>query len=308
MLFIANFILLPLYFVFFVFSCFAALLPIYPSRVAKKNFKNQLNYAQLKATWCTALVYLNYSFYFVEVFILYPLSLTHVFNTKNFQEFLKRVGSRKKGNKGFVVLGSHLANIEEAGALMAREVEMFSKSTFVCLAKPARTRLMTVFLDWYRKTRKIGLLWTNRKDLVKELFRHSKNGSSLGFLVDQKPDAGGIYAKFFNDFAAFPNAGIEVPLRENLPVIFLTVRRLMPGLFYCYYSEASLNEGVDVEVGELVFCSAEILKTAASAKNDSNAYLMAQYCGWLEAVIRVAPTQWCWDYDKWSRQPKINLN
>ncbi|NBW81826.1 hypothetical protein EBR21_08735 [bacterium] len=163
--------------------------------------------------------------------------------------------------------------------------QVTSDQRVIALAKPGRSEWITKTLAWYRNKRGIEVLWTNRKDLVKSMLQFLKNGRAVALLVDQKPSSAGNFVEFFGKQSAFPDGGIEVALRTKSNFIFVTSRRILPGVY--------TFEGRSLVAGENHSLNATTI--------------ISEYARWLEKVIVLSPWQWCWDYRKWSRQPQVEL-
>lgn len=306
-LILVNVFLFEVYVVLYAFCLALSFVPIFPTRVGTKNFRERLGASFFKSRFLMSSVYMHYFFYFIEAAVLFPLRLTQVDGVEEFCEFLKRLQAKygKGSDEGFVVLGAHYSNIEETGGAVSDALAKLSTNAkFVCLAKPSRVEIVTRVFDWYRSKHGIDIVWTHRKDLVRELIKNVKSGNSLGYLIDQKPAARGAFIQFIGAYAAFPIAGLEVPVRAGLPVVHVVTRRIFPGYFQLVFEEGYQQHlGVSSEG----IAQAEYLKGSLTAKEEEIIGIMACYAYWLEKVIRKSPAQWSWDYKKWSRKPQAKV-
>ncbi|MES2614119.1 MAG: hypothetical protein V4591_01755, partial [Bdellovibrionota bacterium] len=192
-LFILNIILSPLYILLFLFCITLSFVPIFPSKTAKKNLKEHLNIQGIKAHLFIACIYLNYIFYIFEALILDPLKLTHCSLQSNFdlveiRREMKKIYPQTK-NLGFVYILPHMANVEMYRISVLKAHRIFQQEQLVAMAKPSKTKLINKLLLWYRIRPGMDVLWTD-KDLLSNMRRVIKKGSSIAMLVDQKPQAG----------------------------------------------------------------------------------------------------------------------
>lgn len=280
-----NLLLLPVYVALLVVCFCIALTPLFPARTARENLKARLELSPIDRIFATTATLFHYVLVVIEDFIFFPLGLLTTHDPlQSFDEIQSSAAAALKNSTGLVVLSAHFGNIEvSAHCIQTRlkQTQHFDQRLFA-LAKPSRWAFATRILSWYRTKRGIDVLWTNRKDLVKAMMLALKSRNALALLVDQKPASGGHFINFFGAASAFPDGGIEVALRVNAEFIFFTSRRIWPG-HYTYEAEHFRRS----------------LESPPSA-----AEILASYVRWLEAVIRKSPWQWCWDYRKWSRQPK----
>ena len=305
--------LAPVHAVVFLLSFLLTLVPVFPTRTGLSNLRTRLGVRGCKAHGLLAGVFFNYYLYALEVFLLWPLGLETVEREDELLRYM--LALREKyglpSDRGFVVLGAHFSNIESAGAALCRVFRQGGFGEHVILAKPSSVRGVTKFFQVYRNQRGIRLLWTDRKDLLRQLLQHARSGDSLCFLVDQKPAIGGIFARFFNEWAAFPFAGPDVGLRFDMPVLHVTAKRILPGWFRLEFAEGENSRlriartlPLDVERTGTRYECRDVLTLHLGEKELRMAPVMSAFAGWLEVVVRQAPTQWFWDYRKWSRKPK----
>ncbi|MES2614120.1 MAG: hypothetical protein V4591_01760, partial [Bdellovibrionota bacterium] len=126
--------------------------------------------------------------------------------------------------------------------------------------------------------------------------------------------AGGLFIKFFNEYAVFPTSGLRFCMNQNMIVLYMAGRRIMPGWMQM---KAQCGKNIHLEphvksnlngVHTNNLTQAEIWKPEnVSEKDAAAATEMAYFVAWVENEIRISPTQWCWDYRKWSRRPFIQI-
>lgn len=306
-------LLTPLHAIVGLFAFVLTWLPIFPTRTGLTNLRCRLGLGWLKSRGVLSVVYFNYYLYALEVFVLWPLGLETMEREDELLRFMLALREKydMPSHRGFIVLGAHFSNIESAGAALCRVFQKGGMGEHVILAKPSALKLITAFFQFYRGRRGIRLLWTDRKDLLRSLLNHARAGDSLCFLVDQKPSSGGIFVKFFNEWAAFPYAGPDVGLRFECPVMHVTARRILPGWFRLEFAEGENSRlriarplPPDVQRTGTQYECREVYAQHLSEKELRMAPVLSAFAGWLEVVVRSAPSQWFWDYRKWSRKPK----
>ncbi len=313
-----NVALLPLYALFFTLSLVCAVLPINPSRTCRRNFRERLGLSGLALYLETLKVYLNYGFYFVEGFVLWPLGACVQLNASRFSDFMGNVAKaydlRERG-KGVIVVGGHYSVIEHAGGCFHQALLQNQLGGLHVLAKPAPVPVLTKLLELFRHVRGLRVIWTlGQLQTFREIRRSLGQGNSIALVNDQKPTTGGAFFRFFGAWAAFPFMGIDFAAKQGTLAIACNVRRVgLPGLFRIEYAllPTSLRPRDTLLCKDIVpsfsFESAEIwpghLPYESGKLREETAQQLAAYVGWLESLVKMGRSQWCWDYRKWSRQP-----
>ncbi len=305
-------ILLPVLFAFLVVAVLLAALPITPTRIARRNLRERMGYGGLRSFATLIGVYLNYALYGLEVLVYWPVGALVGTNDAAYFEFLDLVSKAYdlgKRQRGVLFLGGHFSAIEQAGGTTNRFLISRSRPSLAVLAKPAPIKFFTWLMDCYRKLRSLEVIWTGgRSRFLVELSKILQAGHSIGMIVDQKPSRGGIFLRFFGEFASFPFRGIAHALACDIPVVATNARRIAPGVFateYILIPVARLS-AVDpvalqaaVQRNSLTYQPAEPFPQGDDAEV---ADILSHFAGWLEVLVRKSPYQWCWDYRKWSRQ------
>ncbi|NBO37975.1 hypothetical protein EBU99_05270 [bacterium] len=279
-----NICLIPIYLFFALLAVLLALSPLFPARTARANLRTQFASDFFQTFYGTAAVLFHYFLIIIEDFVFWPLGILLIRDNPTAHSMLNAASARAKENsRGLAVLSAHFGNIEvTADALNATLVPLVSEDTPVmALAKPSSFPWATNLLSWYRKLRRIDVIWTNRKDLARAIIQNLRSGRALALLIDQKPSSAGHFQNFFNSPAAFPEGGVEIALRAQVEFVCIASRRLFPGVYTFEASEIRFSD--------------EPLKMQD---------VIQAYALWLESVIRMSPWQWCWDYRKWSRKPQ----
>lgn len=185
----------------------------------------------------------------------------------------KIADTMRRGKSGAIVVTAHLGNWELAGRVMA---QAFQQNVFV-LAKPSRSKALTQALTYWRQRFSMRVLWTDRKTLLKDMLSALRSGTALGFVMDQKP-AGrkGPEVMFFGQKTAFVSGPGMLACKFDSPVM---------GLY-------ALREG---PLRYRVVCR-EIVPAGHGIKDEVElTQLMAND---IEAVIRLYPEQWVWNYKR----------
>jgi hypothetical protein len=282
-----NIALLPVYSVLFFFTSLLALTRLFPARVARENIHQRWKSDSLSAWFGTSAVLFHYILLVIEDFVLWPLgALVLRDNIESRRNLFDASTQAKRNEKGVAVLSAHFGNIEvTAQAISSCLVQQVSNDLpLMALAKPSRHPAATRLLSWYRAKRKIEVIHTNRKDLVRQLLNAWKQQRAIALLIDQKPAHAGFFTPFLGAPAAFPEGGVEIALRSKCEFVCVASRRMWPG---CYTFDGLW------------------LQNVTSNEKPLPAIVIA-YAQWLEELIRQSPWQWCWDYKKWSRKPALH--
>lgn len=316
-LLLLNFLLLPLYFGLWVVCFFLSFLPIFPSKTAKQNLQQQLNLTGIKANILITQVYMNYVYYCIEasVFHIFHLNICDYSEDFNFLDFYSELQQKYPTlqDKGVVYLLSHMANVEVYSLPVTSAFLAGKHSKLYALAQPSRINWLNRLLSWYRLRPGMGVLWTDKGLFTKmeQLIQTEK--ASFCLLVDQKPKSGGLFIRFFNDFAAFPTSGVRMCINQGLVIVYAAAYRVFPG-----YLKMKMQSGKNIHLAkqELVnyqqasvsdqqLIQATLLNnTEIKARELPAAIEMSFFTKWIETEISKHPNQWCWDYRKWSRKPK----
>ena len=308
---IVTVILVPVLAVFSILAVLLALLPITPTRIARRNLRERMDYGGARSFATVVGVYLNYALYGLEVLVYWPLGAIIDTNDASYFEFLDLVSKAYDlGNRqrGVIFLGGHFSAIEQAGGTTNRFLMSRARPSLAVLAKPAPIQIFTWLMDCYRKLRSLEVIWTGgRAGFLSELSRCLQAGHSIGMIVDQKPNRGGIFIRFFGEFASFPFRGIAHALACDIPVVATNARRIAPGVFATEYILIPIQRlpAVDqsalqiaLQRNSLTYHPAELFPQGDDAEV---AQILSHFAGWLEVLVRKSPYQWCWDYRKWSR-------
>lgn len=320
-LILLNVFLTPIYLVFFILSFFVTFIPIYPNYTAKKNIQDHLFFSGLKINLYLSLIYMNYFFYFLEGYLFSFLKLNRCVLAKDsmpldvlFQE-TNQIYPNSTSFR-FVFVLSHMANMEMYALPIIKELkknQQHHRKKLYALAKPSRLRMATKLMEWYRRRSDLEIIWTNQS-LIRSMIRAIDDGHSICILADQKPKKDDLFLRFFENFSAFPTSGLKICMNKNMVVIYASAWRLFPGFmklklqmgknvhFESQKSPRKQRYANDCHLDPAPIFNFENI----SEKNRNVALEMSYFASWIEKEIRRHPTQWSWDYGKWSRKVRAS--
>nr|BFD31692.1 hypothetical protein GTC16762_13100 [Pigmentibacter ruber] len=316
-LLLLNILFLPLYILFGLISFLLSFLPIFPTQTAKQNLKQQLNITGIKTNILITQVYLNYLYYSVEAFFFQKLNLNICEFSDDFiypvfyAELQEKYPALRE--KGIVYILSHMANVEMYSLPVIEEVMKGKHNKLYALAQPAKLKWVNKLLSWYRVRPGMGVVMTD-KSLFAQMERLIQSGqASFCMLVDQKPKNGGLFIKFFNDYAAFPTSGLRMCMNQGMVIAYAAAYRVIPGVVKLKMQSGKnphLKKNI-LENYQQIYTRDEDLVPAKlfdaeniKQREAQTALEMAHFTKWIEEQIREHPNQWCWDYRKWSRKPR----
>lgn len=271
----------PFWTVFFLAITF---LPLSANTVGRTNLRTQLGVKGSAARRILARVHQQYACYFLELVVLWPLGLLRTRGADAFGDVVQAIRARYalRDDQGIVCLGAHYGNIEALGDVMRTQFAARGLKPFCVLAKPSRYRWANALMELVRQKRGFLVLWTGGPHFAQEFDALVRSGNGIALLADQKPKKGGVFVRFFEQEAAFPDKGVNLALAQGMAFVHVTARRLGLGHF-----EMICEEG----------CNAHHASGRATATE-----VLTAYARWLEGVVRKEPGQWSWDYRKWSRK------
>ena len=308
MLLTFNVMFIPVYFSVGLLAFLATWIPLFPSRVGLANLRERMGTSYWRSHILLTRVFMQYFYYFVELIFIWPLGLTILDEKDDLHLYLKSLVEKYElgSNRGFILAGGHFGNIETCGTAISHAFVKLGKKCCV-LAKPTKSKLLNRLFDWYRVSRNITVVMTSKSDLFKTMQEQILNGTSLGFVLDQKPKKGGVFVRFMGECAAFPFHGPNIGMKAAFPVVHIAAQRILPGHFRIRYAEghnvhlaAYRNQGRTE--GNSLCPANEICSPNSNETPSEIEEVLAGYVGWLEGLVRESPTQWFWDYRKWSRR------
>lgn len=185
-----------------------------------------------------------------------------------------------RSGRGLIVVTAHLGSWE----FVARYTAQASAQVFYALAKPSKLPEMTLLMDRLRARMNTVILWTDQKQLLREMLKILKNGSCLGFVMDQKPEARiGPLVEFLGQTTEFVSGPAKLSIRQGSPVLAVFCMRIGPQRYRIIHEVIAGADHGQVD---------EILLTQKMATA-------------IEKVIRLFPEQWLWNYKRWRSPPHL---
>lgn len=180
--------------------------------------------------------------------------------------------------KGHIVVTAHLGCWE----LCAHYGQQAAARPFHVLAKPARHRAVTQWLEGLRKAMGTDVLWTDRKTLLRDMLGALRKGESVGFVMDQKPEGRvGPVVRFLGQETEFVSGPASMAIKTGCAIIAIFCVRESAFHYRILSSElAPAGHGLKDETAVTQLMAAEI-----------------------ERAIRLYPDQWTWNYKRWRDQP-----
>ncbi len=190
------------------------------------------------------------------------------------EQLREQIATAEASGLGHVVVTAHAGSWE----LVAYHGRQAAQRPFHVLAKPSRSAALTAALDALRQKMNVTVLWTDKKSLLRDMLGAFKRGESVGFVMDQKPEARqGPVVQFFGRPTEFVSGPAQMAIRADCAVIAVFCMREGPWR-YRLITETIVppRHAVQDEVALTQSCAAAI-----------------------ERVIRLYPEQWTWGYKRW---------
>ncbi|MBC7533868.1 MAG: lysophospholipid acyltransferase family protein [Oligoflexus sp.] len=179
--------------------------------------------------------------------------------------------------KGMIVVTAHHGSWE----LVASTVALASGKTFVALAKPSKLPEFTQVLDRLRRSGNTEILWTDSKNLLRDMMKTLKQGGNLGFVMDQKPEGRiGPVVEFLGQATEFVSGPAKLAARHQSAVVAIFCMRTGPWEY------------------RIVF---ETVAEAAHAISDE-LVLTQKMATAITKAIQLYPEQWVWNYKRWRKK------
>lgn len=185
----------------------------------------------------------------------------------------EHVEAARAQGRGVIIVTGHLGNWELAAAAMAAR-----DYPVALVAKAQRSRFLEERLAASRVAHGVRVI---PMDNPRACFEWMKQGGGVSLAVDQRIREGGAEVPFFGRMARVHTGPATLALRTGAPVLFVSPRRIRPGLH------------------ELKFEPLSIIRTGDRRLDISENTAMLQKA--LESAIRCCPEQWIWEYRIWRR-------
>jgi KDO2-lipid IV(A) lauroyltransferase len=235
-----------------------------PHSSFSKSFQEQV----FRSQWCVLMETLRANF-----------SKQDPVQVEGLDELARTTQDLMAAGKGLIIITGHLGNWE----FVARYTARASGRRFHALAKPSKLPELTKILDALRQRMNTAVLWTDSKNLLKDMLKLLKAGECLGFVMDQKPEGRvGPLVQFFNQPTEFVSGPAKLSIRQGSPVLAV----------FC------------MRTGVLQYRIIQKLIVPADHGLNDEIELTQKMATSIEDVIRLYPEQWLWNYKRW--RPSVN--
>jgi KDO2-lipid IV(A) lauroyltransferase len=174
--------------------------------------------------------------------------------------------------QGQILITAHLGSWE----IIGRYVAEVTRGEFYELAKPSRIAPATRLLERIRTRAGSRVLWTGRRALLREMLTVLREGHTLGFAMDQRPEGlRGPVVSFFDQPTEFVPGPASLALKTGACVLAVFCVRLAPYQYRLFVDEVPVVQPIEVDQLTQVFATV------------------------LEERIRAYPEQWPWNYRRW---------
>ncbi|RZA19803.1 MAG: hypothetical protein EOP10_19030 [Proteobacteria bacterium] len=175
---------------------------------------------------------------------------------------------------GLIFVTAHHGSWE----LVANEIARATGKTFVALAKPSKLPEFTDVLTKLRGKADTRVLYTDSKNLLRDMIKTLKENGNLGFVMDQKPEGRvGPIVEFLGQPTEFVTGPAKLAARHGSPVVAIFCMRTGP---WEYRIEFETVVGPDQNLQDEQFLTQKM----ATAITRS---------------IQIYPEQWIWNYKRW---------
>jgi KDO2-lipid IV(A) lauroyltransferase len=198
-------------------------------------------------------------------------SLMHVEGLDSLRAAMQQLTAEGRGT---IIVTAHAGSWE----MVAGSVAQASGKRFYALAKPSKLPEFTRVLGRLRDAMNTEVLWTDNKNILREMIKILKAGDLLGFVMDQKPEGRvGPIVDFFGQPTEFVSGPAKLAIRHQCPVLAVFCMRTAPWRYKIIYQVvAAANHGLNDE---------QVLTQAMAHA--------------IETWIRHYPEQWVWNYKRW---------
>lgn len=204
------------------------------------------------------------------------LSSKELITMLGFDAFRLEIERLTAPGKGLIVVTAHHGSWE----IVASTVALASGKTFVALAKPSKLPEFTEILGKLRRRGNTEILWTDSKNLLRDMMKTLKQGGNLGFVMDQKPEGRiGPLVEFLGQPTEFVSGPAKLAARHQSAVIAVFCMRTAPWEY------------------RIVF---ETVVEAAHEISDE-LWLTQKMATAITKAIQLYPEQWIWNYKRWRK-------
>lgn len=268
----------PKWWLVFVASFVAKLATYIPNKEAKKIKKNlaytdfSKKISQNPSEFVFGVFYHQLLMFFEVIKYSYSPSSLQIDGYSAFESELSNILEQKKG---VIIATAHLGCWELVGSLTAKA----HKKPFYALAKAPERLEMFQALDAFRDRIGVVSIWNNKPNFLKQMLKTLKEGSPLGFVMDQKPqNRQGIEVDFFDIPTPFVSGPYKVGSKFLTPILAVYCIREKPFHYNIAYQKVVSSEDY---------------------AGYSESHLTQLLATSIENQIRSNPEQWAWNYKRW---------
>lgn len=198
-----------------------------------------------------------------------------LFQVSGLEALQTQVKSVLSAGHGMIVITGHMGTWEFVGHYSS----VASQTGFYALAKPSAVEGVSFILEALRNRLGINVIWTHRRSqTMRQMIKTLRDGQSLGFVMDQKPEMRrGPTVQFMGWPTEFVNGPAAMAKSSGAGVVGIFCMREGPWRYRML---------------------SNILINPDQRESDETAMtqIMAQE---IERVIRLYPEQWTWNYRRW---------
>ena len=192
---------------------------------------------------------------------------------------LRRLMAEAEGcGRGQVLVTAHLG----AWELLAQSTVRAAAFPVCAVAKPARSAATSLFVERMRARAGVGVIWSGRTSLLRDMLSCLKRRETLIMVVDQRPDQRrGPEVSFLGRRTEFVGGPAALAAKRDCPLVAAFCVREGP---FSYRLES------------------EILRSPGGTRDGVE--LSQRIAGAIERRVRAQPEQWMWNYRRWDYEPE----
>lgn len=184
--------------------------------------------------------------------------------------------------RGAIIATGHIGSWELVGAATAKA----QGKTFTALAKAPQHPELLAALSAFRQRMAISSLWNRDNALVKKMLGTLRAGDALGMVIDQKPQGRrGYPVTFLGEPTEMVSGPVKMGRKTAATIYGVYCLRKAPFHYQLTWQRLADEESM------------------ATLSDDQLAQLLADS---MELAIRKAPSQWAWNYKRWSPPPRAD--
>ncbi len=218
---------------------------------------------------------------FIETFKTLTISKEAMLKHCSFdEESLEIFNKLAADNRNSIMVLGHYGNWEWAGNTFS----MLCKQQLFVIYHPLTNKQFDGLM--YKMRTRFGTKLIPMKNTIKDMLRHKNELNSTAFIADQTPShQNAHWTTFLNQDTPVFLGTESISKKMNLPVVYVTVRRIKRG-YYKIYAETLHNNPKDTVDGEI---------TELHTKK-------------LEKDILAQPEIWLWSHRRWKHKRNTEHN